>query len=107
MLTLSFDQRDILIDQPELKTLAQLYPHKKQIIYLVLLTLFLTLNYFIFDTERAFVLSNMMILISIILCFRSDNNKNFYYTAFWIEALPIFWFLFITIEKAAIKLTAF
>ncbi len=93
LLTLSFDQRDILIDEPDLKTLPQLYPHKKQIIYLVLLTLFLTMNYFIFDTERVFVLSNMLILISIILCFRSDNNKSFYYTAFWIEALPIFWFL--------------
>jgi len=102
MLTLSFDQRDILIDQPELKTLAQLYPHKKQIIYLVLLSLFFTLNYFIFTNERDFLLGNLMILISIILCFSSDNKKNFYYTAFWIEALPVIWLLLIIIQKAVI-----
>ncbi len=97
MLTLSFDQRDVLIDAPELKTLAQRFPHKKLLIYFTLLTVFLSMNSFIFTNTRSYLVSNFMILISLVLCFSSKQEKSFYFTAFWIEALPIFWYLILKI----------
>ncbi len=97
LLTLSFDQRDILIDQPDLKTLPQSFPDLKKFIYSVFTLILLILNFIIFNDIYSKLTGLLMILISILLCFNSNEKKSFYYTAFWIEALPVFWLLILKI----------
>jgi len=90
MLTLSFDQRDLLIDELKTKTLPQKFKNKLHFIYLITSFILMVLSYFVFD-QKELVLSLFIILLSAVLCYRSNTNKSFYYTAFWIEALPVLW----------------
>jgi hypothetical protein len=90
LLTLSFDQRDILIDKKNLGTIPQLFPRQKKYIYLVIGSVLITTAYYIFSGIDYYV-ALIMISISLILSWYSDNKKSFYYTAFVIEGLPIFW----------------
>ncbi len=96
MLTISFDQRDILVDHAKLKTFPRLFG--KQIIYFYLLFFILLsfINYALFD-GKFFYITTLILIISVILCVFSTEKKSFYYTAFWIEALPVFWWILLQI----------
>jgi len=94
MLTMSFDQRDLLIDDKNLKTLPQLYKNKLFYFYVVFNILLTLISINIFDTDWQLVISIIMINLSTFLCLKSTEHKSFYYTAFWIEGLPILWYFF-------------
>ncbi len=98
LLTLSFDQRDILIDQRDLGTLPQLFPDHKKLIYIAIGLLLLGISFFIFKGKELYI-AFIVVMLSLILSWHSDNKKNFYYTAFIIESLPIFWLFLIYISK--------
>jgi len=92
MLTMSFDQRDLLIDNSNLRTLPQLYS-KYLIYFYVFFNAILTLIAYVYtDSLLAFSIYIFMINLSVLLCYKSTEHKNFYYTAFWIEGLPILWY---------------
>ena len=90
MLTLSFDQRDLLIDDTDLKTIPRFAGKYLWVFYALFVILISLLNFLIFKSE-IFVLNEIILLVSAFLSFRSNEYKSFYYTAFWIEAIPIFW----------------
>ena len=92
MLTLSFDQRDLYIDKTDLRTIPQLYRKKLFHIYFLLVLSLLILSYFIFSGKELFT-GMLVIVVSAFLGYRSNEYKSFYYTAFWIEALPVFWLI--------------
>ncbi len=98
LLTLSFDQRDILIDDKALKTFPQAYPEYKSYFYLILGSVLSVLLFFIFDGFERF-LSEIILLISLFLCWFSDENKKFYYTTFLIEGIPVLWALVLFLQK--------
>ena len=92
LLTLSFDQRDLYIDETELKTIPQLYRSKLLYIYLILSVILGLLSLCIFK-EKELIISFFIITLSAFSGYRSNEYKSYYYTAFWIEALPVFWLL--------------
>ncbi len=92
MLTTGFDKRDILIDRSELKTLPQLFPKKMFLIYLLFFVILTGLNFMIYPTKDFWV-NESVILLSVLMSYRSNTEKSFYYTAFWLEAMPIFWII--------------
>ncbi len=92
LLTLGFDQRDILIDSKDLKTIPKRFKKHLWIIYLIFFILLTGINFSLFQGEKSLI-SEIIITAATILSYRSTNFKSFYYTAFWIEALPIFWFI--------------
>jgi len=92
MLTLSFDQRDLYIDEKELKTLPQLFKGKIIYFYLIISIVLSILLFYIFNSDQLIV-SLAYLLISVYLCFQSDEKKSFFYTAFWIEGFPIWWLI--------------
>lgn len=92
MLTLSFDQRDLYIDEKELKTLPQLFKGKIIYFYLIISIVLSILLFYIFKSDQLIV-SLAYLLISVYLCFQSDEKKSFFYTAFWIEGFPIWWLI--------------
>jgi len=94
MLTLSFDQRDILVDHLKQKTIPQSFSNKLHYFYILLFLLLSILNFYIFNGE-IFYITEFILIVSVILCIFSNENRSFFYTSFWIEALPIFWWLLI------------
>jgi len=96
LLTLSFDQRDILLDQQGLKTIPKRFNRHIIIIYLSLLLVLTLLNFLIFKGST-FYLTEFILILSGFLCYRSSQHQSFYYTAFWIEALPILWYFLLNI----------
>ncbi len=99
MLTLGFDKRDILIDQIDLKTLPQLFPHSMFVIYLIFFLILSGLNFIIYKNPNNWI-NELIIMISIVISCHSNSEKSFYYTAFWLESMPILWLLFSLINNA-------
>ena len=92
-ITLPFDIRDVISDPKNLKTLPQVFGVKKsKIIGVISLLIFVFLE--VLKTEFSLINFGVIVLISIIsglfLIF-STPEKSRYYTAFWVEAIPIFW----------------
>ncbi len=92
MLTTGFDKRDILIDRSDLKTLPQLFPDQMFFIYFIFFIILTCLNFILYQSQD-FWINESIIFISTLMSYRSNTEKSFYYTAFWLEAMPIFWFL--------------
>ena len=93
MLTISFDQRDVLIDDNSLKTIPQIF-QKKIFIFYIIFNIILNFILIIYQTKGWLLTTSViMVNLSTLLCLKSTTRKNFYYTAFWIEGLPIFWYL--------------
>ena len=93
MLTMSFDQRDLLIDNINLRTLPQLYSRYLIYFYVVFNTILTLIAYAYTQNILEFVIYIIIINLSTFLCYQSTEQKHFYYTAFWIEGLPIFWYI--------------
>ena len=92
-ITLPFDIRDVISDPKNLKTLPQVFGVKKsKIIGVISLLIFVFLE--VLKTEFSLINFGVIVLISVIsglfLIF-STPEKSRYYTAFWVEAIPIFW----------------
>ncbi len=92
LLTLGFDQRDILLDETHLKTIPQRFHNHLRLIYTVYFITLSLLNMIIFNSLKLFI-TEIIIILSVILSYRSTSHKSFYYTAFWVEAIPIFWLI--------------
>jgi len=98
MLTLGFDKRDIVIDDRNLKTIPQLFPDRMFVIYLTFFIILSGLNFMIYDNALNWI-NELIIFLSSLMSYRSNTEKSFYYTAFWLEAMPIFWFLSLLLTK--------
>ncbi len=94
-IALPFDIRDVNIDSAILKTIPQTFgiPTSKAIGY-VLLIVFVGLEFF--KNKDSYLDILIIILISIItaLFLRfSSPKKSRYYTSFWVELIPVVWFV--------------
>ena len=98
LLTTGFDKRDILIDRSDLKTLPQLFPNHMFFIYLIFFMILSILNFLLYQTNT-FWINESIIFLSTLMSYRSNTEKSFYYTAFWLEAMPVFWLLLIHIDN--------
>lgn len=94
-ITLPFDIRDVDVDPKSLKTLPQTLGIKKSkaVGYVSLLGVvcleFFKKEYFNFDI---YILVVVTLVTAILLRF-SSAKKTRYYTSFWVEAIPILWFI--------------
>ncbi len=93
VLLLIFDIVDLRRDSPSLGTVPQrLGIAKTKILGYVLLILFVGLDAFRTENSfaRVFTLLLTAIATAIFLYYSSDRKPKFY-TAFWVESIPIFW----------------
>ena len=89
-LLIPFEICDIALDSKTIKTLPQIIGIKnvKTVGYCFLI-LFLCLNY---------NLSNIFFAIfTAIAIFLSNENRSKYFTSFWVESLPIFWWVLVIV----------
>jgi len=93
VLMLPFEIRDLNYDSLKLATIPQKIGIKKtKIIGVLLLLLFVLLDYFKDVLNEDTLLSTIIIaLITLVLLMFSNKNQSKYYSAFWVESLPIIW----------------
>lgn len=97
-LILPFDIRDVKYDAISLQTIPKKIgvQNTKKLGY-VLLTMCLVLEFFI-SSSIEFKISFLVIYsLLLILLFKSSENQSKYYSSFIVEAIPIFWFLFLSV----------
>ena len=93
VITLPFDIRDIAYDNDELKTLPQVLGiQKSKWLGLLFLVLFLGLTFLNspIDSAQLRIHFYMTVLVLLFLM-RSSENQSEYYSAFYVESLPMVW----------------
>lgn len=98
-ITLPFDIRDVDVDPKSLKTLPQAVGvNSSKLIGYVLLFVFVFLEFYKENYEilDVYLLIFLAIVSAIFLGFSSPKRSR-YYTSFWVEAIPILWFILIVL----------
>jgi hypothetical protein len=99
VLILIFEIIDLAKDDPHLKTVPQQIGVKrtKQLGFLLLI-LFFGLNFFSFIINVNFEYSSFVIAIvtAVFLAFANEKRSK-YYTSFWVESVPILWWLMLLV----------
>lgn len=93
VLTLPFDIRDVKFDEKTLKTIPQLLGINKTRVLGVFATLvFFGISFYLFSYENMY----SVLFIGVLQLFylvRSGEKKSRFYASFWVESVPIVWFL--------------
>lgn len=96
---LPFEIRDLNYDSLKLSTIPQQIGVKRtKILGCVLLAFLLLLEFFKDETvsHHIFVLLVVSIIAFLFLKY-AEKSRSRYYTAFWVEALPVFWWLLMVV----------
>lgn len=95
LITLPFDIRDINYDSKILKTIPQLFGVKtaKYIGVFLLITILILAYFYEQKMTVEFYITGLMSLLAVVLLLFSKTNQSKYYTPFWVEALPILWYV--------------
>ena len=96
-ITIPFDIRDIDYDNPKLFTLPQVMGIKKsKIVAIISLSLFFLIELYRPSNsgDSILVIFIVAMISSILVSFSSKDQSN-YYSSFWLEAIPIFWFILV------------
>jgi len=97
VIAIPFDMRDVKFDSKNLKTLPQVVGiERSKKLGLLFLLLFLGLEFLKDPIETEEFRSYLLIaVITLTLLFRATAHQNKYYSAFFIESLPIVWLLLV------------
>lgn len=91
VLTIPFDIRDIPYDSKNLLTLPHLLGLRNvKILGLLFLGISVLIEIFVFGTNNIWIIVFIAICLSFLL-FRATDNQTKYYSAFWVESIPILW----------------
>ncbi|WP_121667877.1 UbiA prenyltransferase family protein [Mesonia aquimarina] len=94
-LTIPFEIRDVVFDRANLGTLPQLTgtEQSKKIGY-VLLFLFLGIDFFLADNFISTIPEILTVIILAVSIYKSSTSQNRYFSAFWVEGIPLLWLFF-------------
>ncbi len=95
VLTLPFEIRDLVYDEPNLGTLPQRWGIRKtRRLGVILLLPILVIEFFRTGTDapEVFLLA-VMLLITAAFLLISEKNQSLYFSAFWVESIPILWWV--------------
>jgi hypothetical protein len=97
VMILVFEILDLAKDDPHLKTVPQMIGVRRtKILGLSLLVPFCLLEFLIstFNYKDLLISFIMVLLLSLFIVF-ANTNRSKYYTSFWVEAVPVFWWLMV------------
>ncbi|KAF2325834.1 hypothetical protein [Flavobacterium nitrogenifigens] len=97
VLILVFEILDLANDDPHLQTVPQTIGVKKtKLLGFLLLVPFWFLEVFIttFNYHDAVINLIMVVMLMLFIAFANPNRSK-YYTSFWVESVPIFWWLMV------------
>jgi hypothetical protein len=95
VLMFPFEIRDLNYDSLKLATIPQKIGVKNtKIIAVLLLMVFFVLDYFKDELTSDSILSTLTIVfMTLLFVVFSNKNQSKYYSAFWVEGLPIVWLI--------------
>jgi hypothetical protein len=95
VLILIFEIIDLKLDDPHLKTVPQqIGVTKTKRVGVILMVLFVLLEFLSPDFRlEFFALKLALALTTILFLLFSNENRSRYYASFWVESIPIFWWL--------------
>ena len=95
ILMLPFEIRDLVYDSPELRTLPQRYGVQRTKVLGALATLFFFLLTFLKESVGIVEAIGAVFVFAILggMLFFTKNGQSKYFASFWIEAIPIFWWV--------------
>jgi hypothetical protein len=97
VLILVFEIIDLANDDPHLQTVPQtIGVRKTKILGFVLLIPFWIVGVLSFTFHDLMINLIMVIMLMLFIAF-ANPNKSKYYTSFWVESVPIFWWLMIVL----------
>ena len=101
VLILIFEIIDLQEDDPHLKTVPQQIGVKRtKIVGSLLLLVFVGLEFLDSKMDYATLLLKMGIAITVFLFLIFSNEKRSqYYTSFWVESVPIFWWVLLVLNQ--------
>ena len=98
VLTLPFEIRDLQFDSIKLLTIPQKIGEKRaKIIGVVLLVFFIALEWFKVDSTISKLMTLLITAITFLLLMGAEKNQGKYYSAFWVEGIPILWLMLLLI----------
>ena len=101
ILMIPFEIRDLEEDSLRLKTIPQqLGVRKTKLLGVLLLVPFYALEFLkdVVSWDRVFVLTIISVM-TVVLIFFSKEKQGKYYSGFWVESLPIVWWLLLLGSK--------
>ena len=99
-ITIPFDIRDLNFDNKNLKTLPQVIGiQKSKVVGLLFLMLFLGLEFLKNTTEANYRTNFIIALISLFFLLKATHDQNKYYSAFFVESIPMIWLLLLVFIK--------
>ncbi len=101
IIMIPFEIRDLKDDALHLKTIPQLLGIKyTKIVGLLLLILFYFIEFFksVINSSNLIVLGVISIITGAFIVF-SRENQGKYYSGFWVESLPILWWVFLLLFR--------
>ncbi len=94
VLILPFEIRDMMLDLKDIKTLPQkIGIEQTKKVGFALLLFALVFEFLITDS---LITRNVFLAVSFVMLFflmRSKENQSTYYSSFWVESIPIFWWI--------------
>jgi hypothetical protein len=99
VLILIFEIIDLRLDDQYLKTVPQqIGVAKTKRVGVTLMVLFVLLEFLSSDFRiDFFALKSALAIIIILFLLFSNENRSRYYASFWVESIPIFWWLFLVV----------
>ena len=96
---LIFEIIDLKWDDPHLKTVPQqIGVVNTKRIGVALMLLFVLIEFLSSDFRIEFLaLKSALAITTILFLLFSNENRSRYYTSFWVESIPIFWWLFLLV----------
>lgn len=95
-LIIPFEIRDLSYDASYLRTLPQVVGiFNTKLIGVLLLLGVATLNFFIYIDSKDLFISSIIIILTFFFLINASNNQSNYYSAFWVEGIPIFWLILV------------
>ncbi len=101
VITLPFDIRDLVSDDLRLKTIPQLIGvYKTKLVGIALLICCFTIDFFKedFSLKNTIVFSAILVITGVFLL-NSSEKRSRCYTAFWVEGIPIYWFILLFLSS--------
>jgi hypothetical protein len=96
-LILIFEIKDLKNDDPHLKTVPQqIGVTKTKNLGLILLILFIGIGFFNGNINNQYLeslLNSVIVIVIGFFLFFSNENRSKYFTDFWVESIPIVWWL--------------
>ncbi|TDT46970.1 hypothetical protein CLV90_1037 [Maribacter spongiicola] len=106
ILLVPFEIRDLKYDNDELKTLPQRVGVKgAKMIGYGWTILFYLITFLKTDLDSTHILvKTMLFLVLLIVIYKTKLNQKKYFSSFWVEAIPLLWWLFFIVSKKCIIL---